>query len=40
MGIGMTLICAAADLETVKAAIPESYLIGKVTSGEKKVRLV
>lgn len=40
MGIGMIVICRAADLEAVKTMIPQAYELGKVVSGEKKVTMI
>ncbi|HBF37818.1 MAG TPA: phosphoribosylformylglycinamidine cyclo-ligase [Firmicutes bacterium] len=40
MGIGMVVICDPADLRTLQASIPESYQLGIVVSGEKKVTLI
>jgi phosphoribosylformylglycinamidine cyclo-ligase len=40
MGIGMVVVCEAEDFKTVKDAIPRSYELGTVVSGEKKVTLI
>jgi phosphoribosylaminoimidazole (AIR) synthetase len=40
MGIGMIAIVAPEDVAAVQAAIPEeTYIIGRLTIGEKKVIL-
>jgi phosphoribosylformylglycinamidine cyclo-ligase/phosphoribosylamine--glycine ligase/phosphoribosylformylglycinamidine cyclo-ligase len=41
MGIGMVVIAAAADVEALRASIrEETWVIGELTSGERKVSLV
>jgi phosphoribosylformylglycinamidine cyclo-ligase len=40
MGIGMVVICDSKDLPAIKAVIPESYLIGSVVKGDKKVTVL
>jgi phosphoribosylformylglycinamidine cyclo-ligase len=40
MGIGMVVICDPADSKAIQTAIPESYQIGTVVSGEKKVTIL
>jgi len=40
MGIGMVVVCAAADVAAVQASIPEpTWRIGTVTPGDRKVHL-
>lgn len=39
MGIGMVLICSPENLERIKGALSEAYLIGTVTEGEQTVIL-
>jgi phosphoribosylaminoimidazole (AIR) synthetase len=41
MGIGMVMIVAPAAADQVRHAISEeTWVIGRITTGEKKVRLV
>jgi phosphoribosylformylglycinamidine cyclo-ligase len=40
MGIGMVLVCDPKDVPAIKAVIPESYQIGSVISGDKKVTII
>jgi phosphoribosylformylglycinamidine cyclo-ligase len=40
MGIGMVLFVNPQNYETVKTSLSESYLIGEVVTGEKKVSIV
>jgi phosphoribosylformylglycinamidine cyclo-ligase len=39
MGIGMVVICDPKDLSGIQAIVPESYQIGSVVAGEKKVTI-
>jgi phosphoribosylaminoimidazole synthetase len=41
MGIGMVIVCAQADVESVQAAIPEpTWRIGTLTPGPRRVHLI
>jgi len=40
MGIGMVVVCAAADVAQLKQSIDPVYEIGRVTQGEKHVTLI
>ncbi len=40
MGIGMVIVCAPGDVQAVNDAIPQSYRLGMVVSGDKKVALI
>jgi phosphoribosylformylglycinamidine cyclo-ligase len=40
MGIGMVVICDPNDLPVIKTAIPESYQIGTVVQGDKRVQIL
>jgi phosphoribosylaminoimidazole (AIR) synthetase len=39
MGVGMVIVCAPHDLETIEAHLGECYRIGNVVSGDREVHI-
>ena len=39
MGVGMVIVCAASDANTIESELVESYRIGNVTSGNREVSI-
>jgi phosphoribosylformylglycinamidine cyclo-ligase len=40
MGVGMVIVCAATDADTIRNAIERCYVIGRVFEGDKRVSLI
>jgi phosphoribosylaminoimidazole (AIR) synthetase len=40
MGLGMIVVCAPEDVETVRAQVPQALLVGEVIAQKAKQRVV